>query len=849
MTITHDTTHIYISGTETGDALRTYITSNSLGTVITRTTTIERNLRLNSLASLTDVDCTWIFPSTYHLDSTAKGALFEVVDGVIIYTGGAKGHTSQLRANTIRFTNVQFRIEGGTGRTDYFSNATSGFEFDNVQFISYGGSNFMHLATGGGLLENVAMLVKSGSFTFQPDASPGNTLILRNWVLSGITYIIANGNSNITGVTRLENLDWDATQWSIGSFSRGQTYKVINPKKPAGWTGYKGSKNLSVAITNEFHTHNLRVVDESNTPLSGYKVQLRRSDNTTLVYDLTTDVNGDIAEQEVLTFEQTGTDTDFTQYSNFLLSGISYNNNIISGTKALQDGRIDETTLAPTDTLLTEATKTTVDAYTAIETSAKIYDRAKSYLVDNFAGETETLVEKIGALIDLGSRDLTIDATAASAFAIDGSGNITIKATTFTGDITTTGTVTLSNGATVSGTIIDSTADSSLVFSGIDSWEAYSSQANANTQTSELGSGTGSENYRFNYSANTTYYLRLTVGADTIFKVVTPTAAGVTSVTLETASILTGVDSKLGFIEKITYLDTTASVNGTGANTSPFSSTDSAVTKARADNAKFISILDSTPSLPVQPTASCASVNFTGKNKTEAYLDPNGQDFTDCELSNLKLSGNFSSSTGEMKINDVYFNGAVTNINGELHDCIIEHDVTFNGKSQVENAHINSAGANPKINVDAGVNIVLDNVTGSFDVNNVPANSSVSIYAQAQTQVTLTSNCVGFVFIRGSYNLTDSSGGAAIIIADQQARESTINSLNNLSANDIMGATIEGSHTLKECMRLQNAVLLGKVSGAGSGSEIFRDIDDNKDRVIATVDAVGNRTSITLDES
>ncbi len=44
-----------------------------------------------------------------------------------------------------------------------------------------------------------------------------------------------------------------------------------------------------------------------------------------------------------------------------------------------------------------------------------------------------------------------------------------------------------------------------------------------------------------------------------------------------------------------------------------------------------------------------------------------------------------------------------------------------------------------------------------------------------------------------------------------------------------------------------NAVLAGKVSGAGTGTETFRGINDDKDRVVATTDSSGNRTAITLD--
>jgi len=43
------------------------------------------------------------------------------------------------------------------------------------------------------------------------------------------------------------------------------------------------------------------------------------------------------------------------------------------------------------------------------------------------------------------------------------------------------------------------------------------------------------------------------------------------------------------------------------------------------------------------------------------------------------------------------------------------------------------------------------------------------------------------------------------------------------------------------------ASMAGKLSGAGTTSVTIRDTEDSKDRIVATVDASGNRTSVTLD--
>lgn len=63
----------------------------------------------------------------------------------------------------------------------------------------------------------------------------------------------------------------------------------------------------------------------------------------------------------------------------------------------------------------------------------------------------------------------------------------------------------------------------------------------------------------------------------------------------------------------------------------------------------------------------------------------------------------------------------------------------------------------------------------------------------------------------------------------------------------ILDEAVEGSYTLRQLLRIVSSTLAGKVSGGGTATITFRDVNDSTDRVIATVDASGNRTAITLD--
>jgi hypothetical protein len=61
-----------------------------------------------------------------------------------------------------------------------------------------------------------------------------------------------------------------------------------------------------------------------------------------------------------------------------------------------------------------------------------------------------------------------------------------------------------------------------------------------------------------------------------------------------------------------------------------------------------------------------------------------------------------------------------------------------------------------------------------------------------------------------------------------------------------LAAAVDGK-TLREVMRIMAAILAGKVSGAGSGSESFTGLDGLTPRVEVTTDPAGNRTDVEYD--
>lgn len=110
----------------------------------------------------------------------------------------------------------------------------------------------------------------------------------------------------------------------------------------------------------------------------------------------------------------------------------------------------------------------------------------------------------------------------------------------------------------------------------------------------------------------------------------------------------------------------------------------------------------------------------------------------------------------------------------------------------------------------------------------------------AYPQVTTTSGGGGLGFYYAGIGYSTSSGSGL----DTTER----NKLLNLYDFNPASNTVEGSLTYQQVQRLILAAVAGKVSVSGDGlTNTFRDTSDSTDRIIATVDANGQRTAVTLD--
>ncbi len=139
----------------------------------------------------------------------------------------------------------------------------------------------------------------------------------------------------------------------------------------------------------------------------------------------------------------------------------------------------------------------------------------------------------------------------------------------------------------------------------------------------------------------------------------------------------------------------------------------------------------------------------------------------------------------------------------------------------------------------SGLTALGDSRLGNLDaaVSQVKAKTDNLPASPAATSDIPTSNIAAIKAKTDSLPASPAAVGSAMTLQSAE-RDAIAAALLDL-ANAVDGKTP------RQALRIISAVLAGKVSGAGSGAETFRGLDDQHDRVVVTADASGNRTSVT----
>jgi hypothetical protein len=139
-------------------------------------------------------------------------------------------------------------------------------------------------------------------------------------------------------------------------------------------------------------------------------------------------------------------------------------------------------------------------------------------------------------------------------------------------------------------------------------------------------------------------------------------------------------------------------------------------------------------------------------------------------------------------------------------------------------------------------------LSGTLDVN------TKTIAADAVDNTAIKDNAISNTKLASATISNSKFAAGAItagVIADNAIDAATFatdaisaDALSAAAIDKILDEVVEGTITLRGAQKLMMAVLTGKSSGGGGSTIVFRDTEDTKNRISATVDANGNRTAV-----
>lgn len=529
------------------------------------------------------------------------------------------------------------------------------------------------------------------------------------------------------------------------------------------------------------------------------------------------------------------------------------------------------------DANLTQTNKTTVLAYTTLDTPETLYDRAKAEWRDN---DNFPLISRSGSLINLGAYDIDIDATAAAAYSFSGN-KITIKSANFVGDMITTGIIALLNGAIFTGTRTD----------------ANGTVAPPNTATI-TGITAGSRLRVYNETTAAEVVNQIVTGTSYVAQYIEGTGYSSGDVINVRLTYQNGTSAKLGFQVNASVTSVGWSVLADQKDDESYNSIGldgSTITKFSAD---FVN--DEVDIVSVS--------NFTGHELYARFVYFTFTEDGIRDFFGALIARDLANIENDVTILDMYINNNTsTNLIQTDNVRIFKSNGTYPVRNpttggggvdvvwrdKVFLAETGTSGLTPSESAKLfGLPTAAQNADAVWDepltgaTHNDPTSAGrrlrqASAWLSAEGEVgsspslssvatNLTKNEDDFYNDHTFVFLSGPQQGQARIIEDYDGTTKTITFDEDLTSlptagdefailanhehtitqikNGVLQGDIESGYSLEESIRLQNAILLGKASQAPNGT-IFRDIADTKDRVISKTDDDGNRKEITLDET
>lgn len=173
-------------------------------------------------------------------------------------------------------------------------------------------------------------------------------------------------------------------------------------------------------------------------------------------------------------------------------------------------------------------------------------------------------------------------------------------------------------------------------------------------------------------------------------------------------------------------------------------------------------------------------------------------------------------------------------------------DVLDVSVTQFGGSNITQSGGRPEVNTSHIAGSAVSTSSAQIGVNVVNAGAT-AWNSGAITANTLAGDCITNAKIADNAIAVENIADNAITAGKIATGAVDADALAADAVDEIWDEVIEGAYTARQFMRLMASALGGKASGLETNAPAYRDTGDSKDRIDATTDQYGNRSSVTLD--
>ena len=338
---------------------------------------------------------------------------------------------------------------------------------------------------------------------------------------------------------------------------------------------------------------------------------------------------------------------------------------------------------------------------------------------------------------------------------------------------------------------IDADGDSFIDFISAleptDTWKAFSVEANRDGNTSEVGTGNGTQNYRFNFTAATTIYLRIiraSTGAIIPINLSVPTSGSQaisfdpSIIAAQTNALVGQINNTIKYLPSEVFVDAASSQTGVGSHKEPYNMIGDAVTFANANNVDAIVLLSNI-------TLNAALMSHDVRSsKAGVEVVFGGQNIANSQFINLHLEG---VATGSFESDKCHIHD-VTGLEGNHYNGCYGGTNVVNGTCHIFDSSAKSDNTTFDLTGKTNVDLEIHSMTGQVTITgSTSSTNKIRIASKGCSVILAASNTAGIFTIDTAASLEDNSIGVTLIMnnilgASTLARTTNTDAIQTLTA-------------------------------------------------------------------